>query len=190
MIKEIKEILNNYATDIGVYPAVNNQIPRNIWQDGWNKWELGKVIDDNWNEDFKKGFIEAEKEYYSNLKMYHDWYIGLDTKKEIIDELLLKNKIDLMIIEDKVTMSINSSDLFAWGYADFETIEENDLEGVLIASNNGKWGIEKLLCHKYNMKPQYPIIKRMSEAGEWDETMRNLPDNKYNLQVNWPNEPN
>lgn len=189
MTEEIKEKLNYYAIDVGVYPSANNGVPRTIWEDGWNEWGLGEVLDNSWDNDFKKGFIEAEKEYHSNLKLYHDWYENLNSNKEIIDDLLLKNKIDLMIIDGKVTMTLDSSDLFAWGYADFEMIEEKDLEDILKASKDGKWGIEKMLCRKHNMKPQYPIIKSMAEAGEWDDEMKNLPDNKYNLEVNWPNEP-
>lgn len=189
MTEMIKEILHNYATDVGVYPAANNGTPRNTWQDGWNEWGLGEVSDNSWDEEFKKGFLMAEKEYHANLKLYYDWYNGLNSNKEIINELLERKVIDLMIIEGKVTMTTNSSDLFSWGYADFEIIEENDLSKLLKASKDGRWGIEKMLCQKYNMKPQYPIIKSMAEAGEWDDMMRNLPDNDYNLKTNWPNQP-
>lgn len=189
MKDSIKEKLNYYATDVGIYPASNNGVTRTTWEDGWNEWGLGEVLDNSWDEEFKKGFLMAENEYHINLKMYHDWYISLSAKKEIIDDLLLKNKIDLMIIDGKVTMTLDSSDLFAWGYANFEIVEEKDLEDILKASNDSKWGIEKMLCRKYNMKPQYPIIKSMAESGEWDDGMRNLPDNDYNLKVNWPNEP-
>jgi hypothetical protein len=186
----IKEKLNYYATDIGVYPAANNGVPRTIWEDGWNEWREDSKLNSDWDEEFKKGFIEAEKEYKINIKLYNDWYLSLNNKKEIIDDLFERNIIDLMIIEGKVTMTLNSSDLFAWGYADFEIIEENDLNEVLKASNDGKWGIDKMICRKHNMKPQYPIIKRMAKDGEWDKVMQNLPDNEYNKSVNWPNQPN
>lgn len=29
----------------------------------------------------------------------------------------------------------------------------------------------------------------MFEAGEWDSEMENLPDNKYNKYVGWPQSP-
>jgi hypothetical protein len=189
MKDSIKEKLNYYATDIGVYPAANNGVPRTTWQDGWNEWREDSKLNSDWSEEFKKGFIEAEKEYKNNLELYNDWYIKLSVKKEIIDDLLLKNKIDLMVIEGKVTMTLDSSDLFAWGYANFEIVESDDLEDVLKASSDDKWGIEKMLCRKHNMKPQYPIIKRMSEDGEWDKVMQNLPDNEFNISTGWPNQP-
>lgn len=189
MTETIKDILCNYATDVGVYPSANNGVLRSTWQDGWNEWALDRKIDDEWDEEFKKGFLMAENEYHINLKLYHDWHDNLNAHKEVINELLEREIMQLMIIEDKVTMTVNSSDLFAWGYADFEVIEEEDLEDVLMASKNGKWGIEKMLCQKHNMKPQHPIIRSMAEAGEWDEIMKNLPDNDYNLKTNWPNQP-
>lgn len=189
MTEVIKELLRNYATDVGVYPAANNGLPRTTWQDGWNEWGLGKFVDENWDEEFKKGFLMAESEYHTNLELYHSWYSSLSVYKETVDELLEKGAVDLLIVEGKVTVTTNSSDLFAWGYADFETVEESDLEVVLKASKSGKWGVQKALCKKYNMKPQYPIIKGMAESGEWDDEMKSLPDNNYNLQVGWPNEP-
>ena len=101
--------------------------------------------------------------------------------QDLIDELLLNEQILLISTQlpIKIIMVINSSDIFACGYSDFEEITIDEIPEISEAFRT-KYGIDRWICKKHNSKPQWSLIKQMFEAGEWDSEMENLPDNKYN----------
>ena len=196
MKEEIKSFLENYASNnLDIYPAAWNGIKRNEWQDGWNDaatFLLTKVEIDlsNKSVEFVNGYNAAildSKEYSINAI---EWYLSLDKHQDLIDDLLLNEQILLFNNDDpiKIIMVINSSDIFACGYSDFEEIDIDEIPKISEAFKT-KHGIDKWICKKHNSKPQWPLIKQMVEAGEWDSEMENLPDNEYNKSVGWPQSP-
>ena len=188
MKDSIKQKLDYYISDIGIYPAANNGVERTSWQDGWNSFSMEENLDSN-HDDFKDGWEAAKKEYEERSKIINDWYDSLSEYKEIIDDLLEKDILCLTITEDNtIKMSLNSSDLFAWGYADLEFISNEELALISEASKT-KYGIDKYICKKNNLKPQYPHIWNMYENGEWDQEMEKLKDNEFNTKTGWKNYP-
>lgn len=99
MKDSIKEKLEYYISDIGIYPAANNGIERSSWQNGWNSFIMEEKINSNEN-DFKDGWEAAKKEYEERSKIINDWYNSLSNHKEIIDDLLEKDILCLTITED------------------------------------------------------------------------------------------
>lgn len=69
------------------------------------------------------------------------------------------------------------NDVFAWGCADVEELPYSEIMPLWRAWKADKvWGTAKWCCRQRNMKPQQPVIRRMKEAGVWDEAMEALPD--------------
>ena len=178
MKAEILLALKNAAHgSLGLYPkgtvrtvcGFKVKKKRTKWQDGWNEAVIAHT----------KRTIDIM-----------DWYKSLDDIKDMVGDLLVKSKLELYFDEgkNKVTMAINSSDIFAWGYSDSEEMTEEDIKSYYLTSHE-KWCDVKWCCKKYNEKPQYPMIWDMHRDGEWDKEMEALPDNKYNEQVGWPQSP-
>ena len=196
MKEEIKSFLENYgANNLDIYPAAWNGIKRNEWQDGWNDaatFLLNKVEIDlsDKSVEFINGYHAAILESQEYSKSVIMWYNNLNKHRDLIDELLLEEKVLLFNNDDpiKIKMVIDSSDIFAWGYSDFEEITIDDIPEISEAFKT-KYGIDKWVCKKNNSKPQWPLIKNMFEGGEWDSEMENLPDNEFNKLEGWPQSP-
>ena len=76
---------------------------------------------------------------------------------------------------------VNTSDIFAWGCADGEDLETEDILPLYkLCRDNGFWGVVKWACRLHNEKPQLAVAKDMKKAGYWDEEMKSFSDNKYN----------
>ena len=74
-----------------------------------------------------------------------------------------------------LTLYVNCSDLFAWGCADAELLSWDELPEYLEFQKRGE---SDLWCAiKRQMQPQPPVIKRLKEAGKWDERWEALPAN-------------
>jgi hypothetical protein len=193
MKDEIKSLLENYgANNLDIYPAAWNGIERNEWQDGWNDAAAllltkNEIDLSDKSVEFINGYNAAilESKEYSISAI--EWYNSLDKYQDLIDELLLNEQILLFSnqLPVKIVMVINSSDVFAWGYSDFEEITIDEIPEISEAFKT-KHGIDRWICKKHNSKPQWPLIKQMVETGEWDSEMQNLPDNEYNKSVGWP----
>lgn len=196
MKEEIKILLNNYgANNLEIYPAAWNGIERNEWQDGWNEAATvlltkNEIDLTNKSVEFIDGYHAAILESQEYSKSALEWYNSLDKHKDLIDDLLLNEKILLFNNEDpiKIIIVIDSSDVFAWGYSNFEEITIDEIPEISEAFKT-KYGIDKWICKKHNSKPQWPLIKQMFEGGEWDSEIENLPDNEYNKKVGWPQTP-
>lgn len=196
MKEAIKNLLENYgANNLNIYPAAWNGIERNDWQDGWNDAAASLLakneIDLNDKSvEFINGYHAAILESQEYSKSAIEWYNSLDRHQDLIDELLLNEQILLFSnqLPVKIIMVINSSDVFAWGYSDFEEITIDEIPEISEAFRT-KYGIDKWICKKHNSKPQWPLIKQMFEAGEWDSEMEKLPDNEYNKRSGLPQNP-
>lgn len=196
MKEEIKSLLENYgANNLDIYPAAWNGIERNEWQDGWNNATTSLLTKNEIDlsdksikfiDGYNAAILESKEYSISVIK----WYNSLDRHTDLIDNLLLNEQILLFSTQlpIKIVMVINSSDIFARGYSDFEEIGVDEIPEISEAFRT-KHGIDKWICKKHKSKPQWPLIKQMFEAGEWDSEMENLPDNKYNKSVGWPQSP-
>ena len=87
--------------------------------------------------------------------------------------------------EPTTVVFVNTSDVFAWGVADGDSIrcsdkadiETNEVYRLLTyALANKKWCYVKYACWKHNLQPQKPIIRDMKKDGAWDDFMESLPE--------------
>ncbi len=79
-------------------------------------------------------------------------------------------------IQEATSVSVLCSDLFAWGCADAEGLPFKELEPFYkMWKADPRWGVSKWCILRRQMRPQPPIIKRMQDAGVWDEAMQALP---------------
>ena len=123
--------------------------------------------------------------------VFEDFFIPVtNTTKKVFDEegfieYLIKQGDAIMFVgKNSVTVELNSSDIFAWGYAASEPIEYDEIPNIFKHySENTKTGIIKWICLKYNEQPQAPIKKYMIENGGWDLELDSLPKNKYDSIV-------
>lgn len=84
---------------------------------------------------------------------------------------------------------VNVNDVFCWGCADAEPISNNDGEYPSEIMDlykqhikNNKWGLEKWVCLKRNMQPQFAIKRDMIADNFWDIELESLPKNIYDKQ--------
>lgn len=89
--------------------------------------------------------------------------------------------------EYTTAIAVNCSDVFEWGCADSENLNNNDgsnpseiIELYKSVKENIKWGSTKWVCIKRNTQPQLAIINKMKEDNYWDDIMENLPLNTFN----------
>jgi len=75
---------------------------------------------------------------------------------------------------------VNTSDVFAWGYSNFDCADLDEMFDLYkLTRASKKWGSIKWICYKDNLQPQYPIVRDMKLDDAWDEKMENLPKNKH-----------
>lgn len=81
-----------------------------------------------------------------------------------------------------ITCAVNCNDVFAWGCADAQEFDEDDLKELYrmhMDEKNKHWGSTKWCCKKRNLQPQGPVISKMKEDGVWDKEMKKLKENKF-----------
>jgi hypothetical protein len=80
-----------------------------------------------------------------------------------------------------IVLFIICNDIFAWGCADAEELNDTDEISKLYKMwlKDKKWGATKYCCFKRNEKPQHPIAEAMKKDGSWDDEMEKLPLNCY-----------
>jgi hypothetical protein len=67
------------------------------------------------------------------------------------------------------SLNVNTNDVFAWGCADAETINLNELKDVYDHYRKDPvWGTAVWACKRNNMLPQKPVYERIQKAGIWD----------------------
>lgn len=77
----------------------------------------------------------------------------------------------------KTSLNVNCNDIFAWGCADAEEINYNEIQSLYDHwLKDNVWGPAKWCCHRRGQKPQKPVIDAMKKAGSWDGSMENLPE--------------
>lgn len=79
---------------------------------------------------------------------------------------------------------VNANDIFMWGCADSECIENNDgqepseiISLYKACKENKDWGYIKWLSTKRRLQPQYPIKRDMIKNGYWPKELDSLPLN-------------
>lgn len=194
MDEEIKNILFEYAEDeLGIYPISWNGIPRTLWKTGWNDAVIGDreipehLSDEGLNE-YSDGYESALNRIDENKLRFVQWYnVQHPDDKKIFDIFAKEECLHLLTNEkDEIVMTVNTSDIFSWGYANADIVSFDDLREIYkLKKQSLYWAIVKWKCFKENIKPQYPLIWDMYQDGEWDEKMMNLKDNEYNTRVGW-----
>jgi hypothetical protein len=172
--KTVEAILNEAAIDsIGVYPTSSDGAPRSDWQEGWNAC-LSAILKRQ----------SAAQQWFSSFPKW---------KQEIVEEMLADSVISLEFVPDvepAILMSFSTSDLFAWGVADAQSIKDDkDLPEFYRAWKvSGLSGMQILVCLREKEKPQWPVEKTWRKEGIWTPELEALPDNKYDLAVRWKKE--
>ena len=166
MRAELELAIKEAADDaLGIYPKSFRGKDRTEWQEGWN----AAVIKLSQNE-----------------SKITDWITKLNNP--IVEQLLIDEAIILYLTNDDIEIHMNCNDVFMWACSDMEEVTFDELENFAEMSKT-PWGAIKWVCIKRNEKPQYPMIWDMSQDGEWDDVMENLPDNAYNEHVGWAQTP-
>lgn len=169
-MKSIEAILDVVAQrDMGVYPQSWTQdgvtTKRTEWQDGWNAY--------------------ATKLLEKQIKI-REWFFDLDEKyQEIVEDMLLEGGLSIIVGDEKVVLTYDTSDLFAWGYADCEAITSLELldEIYRVWKQHPLWGIEAWHCKRMNEQPQWPVEESMRKSGAWDDEMDALPPCGYDEDI-------
>ena len=86
-----------------------------------------------------------------------------------------------------VSVSVNVSDVMAWGCSDAENISCNGdwsepseiIDLYRLWKSNKKWGSTQWVCVKRNEQPQAPVKRKMIAEGAWNDNLEKLPENKY-----------
>ena len=167
---KINHALDEAALDsMGVYPQSSNGVPRSAWQDGWNACHsaiLERQI--------------AAQEWFSSLPAW---------KKDMVGEMLAGDAISLDFVQPEVIiivqMHFSTSDLFAWGVADSETVkDDDDLRALYQAYKaSGLDGMQALVCVREKEKPQWPVEEAWRKADLWTPELESLPDNEYDIVI-------
>lgn len=174
MNSDIKLAINYRArSSMGVYPqsyiSDGVTIPRNEWQNGWNAY----------GQELLKREIEITK-----------WYDDLNSvSRQKIDEMIVGDAVSISFEDNKLLLTFNTSDLFAWGYANWDEITPEML-GPLYAAwkEDGESGMCVWWCKRENMKPQWPVEENWRKRGLWDDELEALPANKYDEAIGrWKN---
>ncbi len=106
--------------------------------------------------------------------------------KLLIDDVVFVNSRDYYYKGQKeghtIVLFVNCNDVFAWGCADSEDVSSGDIPSLFEAHMQDKrYGSDKWCCQQRQQKPQAPLEKMMREYGSWDDTMEQLPANKYDM---------
>lgn len=103
-----------------------------------------------------EGWNEAVSELHKNESRLRGWFEALDTSsKDIISDLLIKERIEIHNECNTITLCVNCSDTFYWGCSDFEEVELTELNELLSCYEIAKdWGGDLFACRKREMRPQ------------------------------------
>jgi len=78
------------------------------------------------------------------------------------------------------SINLDCSDVFAWGCADAETFNFDELEDVFNHyEKDNDWGTQIWCIKKRNMLPQEPVFDIIQKEGIWDLTTMNLDNNPF-----------
>lgn len=104
--------------------------------------------------------------------------------QECIIQLLNESKIRLQWVKNFLSISVDCSDVFAWGVADSEPVDsEIELEELYNLCVKYPMGETIWCCVKVKQKPQGPMEKLMREKNSWPaEIMDQLEENHYDKQ--------
>lgn len=105
-------------------------------------------------------------------------------EEEAIAYLLLKEDIGYNPnYEKKYCFYVNCNDIFAWGCADAEPIQDEEIYDLAkMVVEDPKWGSAKWCILKRKEMPQWPVLKAMKEDGSWnfdEKTLATLEENYY-----------
>lgn len=78
-----------------------------------------------------------------------------------------------------LTIYVNSNDTFYYASADADAITYHEIPDLFIMKHTYKYGVDRWLSIKRNMRPLPEIQQWIKAAGEWDEIMENLQRNPY-----------
>lgn len=147
---------------MGVYCAEFNGIKRTPWQDGWNAY----------GEELLERRIAVD-----------EWFKALpDEDANIIGEMITADALSIDVDKDrKVHICFDTSDLFAWGYADREEITSPDMLRQVYAAfqRHPTWGICAWWALEQKTKPQKPVEKKLRDACLWDDVCDAACPNKW-----------
>ncbi len=132
--------------NLGVYCAAvtdkdGNTTERTEYGNGWNA-HGSKLLED----------VTKVKKFLNELP------------PEVLD-LVIKEVMDIYIRGELVELTVNSSDLFGWGYSDCEEVKTEDMPQLMQAlEDSPNHGGILWVCRKYKQSPQKPYYKYFNDA--------------------------
>ena len=101
-----------------------------------------------------------------------------DYDRMIIELLMHEELFSGTCGNGRLFLLVNCNDIFTWGSSDCEDIDRNDVPVLYdMWKTDHVWGSAKWCALKRQQRPQEPVVKRMKEAGVWDEQMEALGKN-------------
>lgn len=83
-----------------------------------------------------------------------------------------------------ISVNVNCNDVFAWGCADAESLQYNEIENLYrMWVKDSAWGPAIWCMIKRNQMPQKPVEKIIREAGIWDLDKLQLGNNTQDAEV-------
>ena len=80
-----------------------------------------------------------------------------------------------------ISLNVNCNDCFAWGVADAEELEYEDIEDLFEHwEKDPSWGTYVWCIKKRNMAPQPPVYDDIMKGGIWNLDEMELGVNPYN----------
>lgn len=150
-------ILHAARRSMGVYPEAiitkgDSVKERTEWQNGWN------------------AYGEAHLDRVSKLTRC------VATMDHRMREMLCDGTAEVMFKDGEPILVFNTSDLFAWGYADAEDITQDNIGPLYEAWRaQGITGLLKWKCKQEGHRPQKPFEQQWREEGLWDDELERLP---------------
>ena len=103
------------------------------------------------------------------------------------------NQFEVVVLDGEVVeVYFLTSDLFAWGYADWEAIADDEMLGNLhgVWKSRGVAGMQAWWCKKQEQKPQWPVEEAWRKSGVWDAELEALLECEYDVAIGrWKDHP-
>jgi hypothetical protein len=138
--------------NIGIYPQAVSGGP--------NAYEKRSERQEGWND-----CATAQCE---NREKIEAWFEALPSEhKALIEDLLLTERLSLLVKSDVIFLYVNCSDTFYWGCSDLERIEFDDLPSLMECYSLSRRGGELWCARKRKMRPQTASYEECYPPSEW-----------------------
>lgn len=135
------------------------------------------------------GWNDCSSSITGDMLRIGEWINSIPAEqKDAITDLLLEDRIILMVREEAIYLAVNCNDLFFWACADMEEIQQSELSELIdcLSMSPANGGL-LWCCRKRKMRPQWAYYKYFNEyeASLFDEAgpERDDPDGRKQVST-------